>query len=91
MLPVLDPDDVVLVRPASICEAGDIVVAKHPYQKTTLIKYVTHIDDNGFLELTSPSGTDSRQFGRPPIENILGVATFNLTKRLSIAKDDIVN
>lgn len=87
MLPVLAPDDVVLVCPTRTCEIGDIVVAKHPYQEITVIKYVTEIDDNGFLELTSPRGTDSSKFGRPPSKNILGVVTFNLTKKSLIINE----
>jgi|TARA_B100000959_G_scaffold245909_1_gene270935 nickel-type superoxide dismutase maturation protease len=87
MLPILEPGDVVIIRKDKHCEAGDIVVARHPYKNTTLIKYVAYIDENKLVELSSPHGTDSRQFGKPPMSNIIGVATYNLTQRALLVKE----
>ncbi len=81
MEPVIGDADVVLLDCEGRFEVGDIVVGRHPYKKTRIIKYVADIDTAGYVELRSPGGTDSRQFGRTHSNQIIGRATINLTKR----------
>jgi len=87
MVPVLAPEDVVLIRKEKRCETGDIVVVRHPYKKTTLIKYVEQVDENEFVVLSSPHGTDSQQFGKASLSNIIGIATYNVTQRTPLDKE----
>ena len=87
MAPILASDDVVLIRKGKRYEIGDVVVARHPHKKTTLIKYVAEVDENEFVSLSSPHGTDSQQFGKVPMAKIIGIATFNLTQRTPLDKE----
>ena len=81
MSPVIDDSDVVLLKLKDQFNVGDIVVGRHPFKETFVIKYVTHINHGGYVELRSPQGTDSRQFGRTHSHQILGRVTANLTKK----------
>ena len=56
MIPVLQPDDIIFVRPDTHCSEGDIVAIRHPHKKTILIKYVKAVNDDNFVELRSPKG-----------------------------------
>ena len=49
MVPMLEPDDIVFIRPATQCQKDDIVAIRHPHKKTILIKYVKEIDENDIL------------------------------------------
>ena len=86
MIPVLQPDDIIFVRPDAHCCEGDIVAIRHPHKKTILIKYVKAVTDDHFVELRSPKGTDSRQFGKSPMKHLVGVATFNYSQKTSLTK-----
>ncbi|MEC8974722.1 MAG: S24 family peptidase [Actinomycetota bacterium] len=93
MEPVISDRDVILLAPDGRFEIGDIVVGRHPFKKTHVIKYVTVIAPDDYIELRSPEGTDSRQFGRTHSSQIIGRATINLSKRtkLSSAETEISN
>ena len=86
MNPVLQPDDLIFVRPDTHCYEGDIVAIRHPHKKTILIKHVKAVTDDHFVELRSPKGTDSRQFGNSPIKHLVGVATFNYSQKTLLTK-----
>ena len=86
MIPVLQPDDIIFVRPDAHCYEGDIVAIRHPHKKTILIKYVKAVTDDHFVELRSPKGTDSRQFGKSPMKHLVGVATFNYSQKTLLTK-----
>ncbi|MBF81819.1 MAG: hypothetical protein CL522_00150 [Actinobacteria bacterium] len=86
MIPVLQPDDLIFVRPDTHCYEGDIVAIRHPHKKTILIKHVKAVTDDHFVELRSPKGTDSRQFGNSPIKHLVGVATFNYSQKTLLTK-----
>lgn len=81
MEPILRDGDVVLLHRGAVPAVGDIVVARHPSRSTHVVKYVGAIDDDGYVRLDSPTGTDSRQFGRPPLELVVGRVTANLSTR----------
>ena len=85
MSPVIDDLDVVLLDPKGQFNVGDTVIGRHPFKETFVIKYVTHINHGGYVELRSPKGTDSRQFGRTHSNQIIGRATANLTKKTILA------
>ena len=85
MVPVLMPDDEVLVSPKAQVVPGDIVVLQHPYRKdVTLIKGLKRIDDAGQLlveGLNADESTDSRSFGAVPRGLLLGKATSWVIRR----------
>ena len=85
MAPELEDGDVVLLARGAPCAVGDIVVSRHPSRTTEVVKYVGEIEGR-FVRLDSPRGTDSRQFGRPPIDLIVGRVTANLTQRRLISR-----
>lgn len=75
MLPILKDGDKVLVKPETNLQIGDIVVAKHPYKITPIIKRITKISTGGkvFLSGDNPDeSTDSRTFGEISIKDVLG-------------------
>ena len=86
MIALLQPDDIIFVRPDTHCCKGDIVAIRHPHKKTILIKHVEAVTDDDFVELRSPKGTDSRQFGKSPMKHLVGVATFNYSQKISLTK-----
>lgn len=76
MLPTLKTGDRVLIDPSARIEAGDLVLANHPYKKSVrMIKRVSSIDSDGtyFLNGDYPAeSTDSQTFGNIPAKDILG-------------------
>ena len=52
MAPVLEPKDIVFIRPTTECHKDDIVAIRHPHKKTILIKYVKEIDETNLVELS---------------------------------------
>ena len=86
MLPMLQPGDEVLVDKRAYRKTGpqpgDLVVARHPYQKDVrLVKQVVSVDGDGRCQLegTNPLGviesSDSRAFGPVSPEKIIGRVT----------------
>ena len=83
MQPTLLPGDVVLVDTrayvVSLPQVGDIVLARHPYQKELLIiKRVADITPESRLVLHSDNphiGSDSRQFGTIIQQRLIGRVT----------------
>jgi|GEM_PF-1095232 len=63
---------------------GDVVIARHPFKKLDIIKFVSEIHEDNHLTVRSPSGDDSRQFGRVPFSTVKGRVTANLTQRMVI-------
>jgi nickel-type superoxide dismutase maturation protease len=83
MLPTLKDGDEVLVVPQQTYEIGDLVVARHPYKLTSIIKRITKISTGGnlFLSGDNPAeSTDSRTFGEIPEKDILGKVVGLLNK-----------
>jgi len=83
MTPLLKSGDEVLVNPRAYQwmtpQAGDIVVARHPYRKDfQLVKRVAAVLDDGscIIEGDNPSeSTDSRSFGAIFPKHIFGQVT----------------
>lgn len=83
MQPVLKQGDQILIDPRTYQHRppviGDIVVARHPYQKDVqLVKRVTRVlsDERYQIEGDNASAsTDSRNFGSISRENLLGRVT----------------
>ena len=83
MLPTLTSGDIVLVDTRAYTvshpQVGDIVLARHPYQRDlSIIKRVADITEAGRLVLHSDNrkeGSDSRQFGTIASERIIGRVT----------------
>lgn len=65
--------------PAAMLAVGDVVVTRHPFKNLDVIKTIDEIDD-AYLELRSPQGQDSRQFGRVPIGTVRGRVSVNLNR-----------
>lgn len=86
MAPVLEPKDIVFIRPTTECHKDDIVAIRHPHKKTILIKYVKEIDENNLVELSSPAGTDSKEFGKAALKHLIGVATYNYSQKKSLTR-----
>ena len=86
MAPILEPKDIVFIQPAAQCEKGDIVAIRHPHRKTILIKYVKEVDENNLVELSSPTGTDSKEFGKAALKHLVGVATYNYSQKKSLMR-----
>lgn len=86
MAPVLEPKDIVFIRPTTECHKDDIVAIRHPHKKTILIKYVKEIDENNLVELSSPTGTDSQEFGKAALKHLIGVATYNYSQKKSLTR-----
>ncbi|MEC7153065.1 MAG: S24 family peptidase [Actinomycetota bacterium] len=86
MAPVLEPKDIVFIRPTTECHKDDIVAIRHPHKKTILIKYVKEIDENNLVELSSPTGTDSKEFGKAALKHLIGVATYNYSQKKSLIR-----
>ena len=76
MQPHYHPGDLVLINPHATAQVGDAVVARHPFKNVDIVKFVASVDDDGHVVVESPSGDDSRQFGRVPIHTIKGVVTY---------------
>lgn len=82
MSPTLKSGDKVLVHPDAPITAGDIVLAHHPFRRSTqLIKRVCEITADGeyFLIGDNPGeSTDSRTLGAFRLTNILGKVVCKL-------------
>lgn len=89
MEPELRDGELILIDPRGEGSVGDIVVCGHPFRPIDVVKRVA-ASDAGFLTLSSPSGTDSSQFGRVRIEEVRGRATASLSRfrRLSSPRDE---
>tara|TARA_B100001093_G_scaffold215948_2_gene207236 strand:+ start:818 stop:1072 length:255 start_codon:yes stop_codon:yes gene_type:complete len=84
MLPTLGPDDYVLVDPSAYNEvtpcAGDVVVARHPYQAFFVIKRIGRVE-TGSVELVGDNpraSTDSRAYGQVPLDRVFGRVTSRI-------------
>ena len=86
MAPILEPKDIVFIMPATECHKDDIVAIRHPHKKTILIKYVKEIDENNLVELSSPTGTDSKEFGKAALKHLIGVATYNYSQKKPLTR-----
>lgn len=83
MQPTLNNGDIVLVNKKAYTDTfpqiGDIVIARHPYQKDlTIIKRIAEItvEERLILHSDNPkAGSDSRQFGTISPSRILGQVT----------------
>lgn len=83
MLPTLKDGDVVLFKTGKGPKIGDIVLARHPYKTTKIVKRLTVLDENGRATLAGDNpteSTDSRTFGSVSLEYIVGTATSRLKK-----------
>ena len=83
---MLEPDDIVFIRPATQCQKDDIVAIRHPHKKMILIKYVKEVDENNLVDLSSPTGTDSKEFGKAALKHLIGVATYNYSQKKSLTR-----
>lgn len=84
MAPMFADGDLVLVASLPDGQAppiGAVVVARHSFKNLDVIKFVEDVNVDGMVELRSPSGDDSRQFGRVPLSTVRGTVTANLTQR----------
>jgi nickel-type superoxide dismutase maturation protease len=75
MLPTLKDGDEVIVKSTAALQVGDIVVAKHPFRQTPVIKRITKFSTCGKLFLSGDNpqeSTDSRSFGGIPAKDVLG-------------------
>ena len=79
MLPLLAPDDEVLIDPKGSVGEGDIVIARHPYRDDVIwVKCLKMFDELGqaHLEGLNPAeSTDSRSQGAVPRDLIIGRVT----------------
>ena len=85
MRPTLSPGDFVLVDTRRYTkhpiQRGDVILAKHPYQSSLLIKRVSEVTDSGVMvEGDNPlESSDSRSFGELPHGRILGHVTSRIS------------
>lgn len=84
MLPLLSPEDEVLIDPRAAPAVGDIVVARHPHRGDLhLVKRLVGFDGAGraLLEGVNPEeSTDSRTLGGVPLELLIGRVTSVLSR-----------
>jgi nickel-type superoxide dismutase maturation protease len=82
MMPLLKHGDQVTVDESAELDAGDIVIARHPFIKgVEMVKRIKEIDENGkyFLVGDNPDeSTDSRTFGAISVECIKGKVVSRL-------------
>lgn len=82
MLPTLKNGDMVLVKLTENLQIGDIVVAKHPYRTTPIIKRITDFSTGGKLFLSGDNpdeSSDSRVFGEIDKNDVLGKVICRLS------------
>jgi hypothetical protein len=89
MAPMLQDGDVVLLSRGSAFGVGDVIVSRHPYRSIEVVKYVGAIEGR-FVRLDSPGGDDSAQFGRPPVDLVVGPVTANLSQRRILGRSEAV-
>ena len=83
MAPCLNAGDVVVVQKHKNIEPGDVIVLRHPFQSTHMIKRVHAIDVQGRYDVRGDNpaeSTDSRSFGAVSSDLIVGVVT-SMSKR----------
>ena len=81
MLPTLKDGDKVLSEPPLKLQIGDVVIAKHPFRLTPIVKRITKISDGDKYFLTgdnSVESSDSRTFGEIAKKDILGKVVCKL-------------
>lgn len=81
MLPTLKDGDQVLVKSPKDLQIGDVVVSKHPYRKTPIIKRIKEFSTGGKVFLTGDNpdeSTDSRVFGEILEKDVLGKVVCRL-------------
>ena len=91
MEPTFADGALVLIEPVGVRRFGDldaseivadeVVVARHPFKNLDVIKFVAEVHDDGYVSLRSPSGDDSRNFGRVIANSVKGRVTANLSER----------
>lgn len=85
MKPILSPGDFVLVDPVAFTHSpplpGAVVVAKHPYLSSIVIKRVSQVLEDGVFVVgdNSEASSDSHQFGRVNFKAILGRVTSRIS------------
>jgi hypothetical protein len=47
---------------------------------------VKEIDDNNLVELSSPTGTDSKEFGKAALKHLVGIATYNYSQKKPLTR-----
>ena len=76
MTPVLEPKDLVFVRPINQVSVGDVIVLRPPFKTdVTLIKYVAFVNEQGAVYVLGTNlkeSTDSRTLGWIPPKLIYG-------------------
>ena len=84
MMPILAPDDEVLLDPRAKPRVGDIVVSRHPHRlDVRLVKQLIEFDEAGraILAGVNPEeSTDSRTLGGGPVELLVGRVTSRLSR-----------
>ncbi len=80
MLPTLADGATVLVEPSARPAAGDVVVARHPYERgLVLIKRVAGLEPDGGATLVGDNPSEStHSFGAVAPEAVLGVVRSRL-------------
>jgi len=82
MVPSLRSGDRVLVDPRSTPEAGDVVVARHPYRSSVrIVKRLISVEADGRVSLAGDNpneSTDSRTFGTMSRSDLLGKVVARL-------------
>lgn len=85
MSPTLKDGDGVLISPRSKINAGDIVLAHHPFKKSVkILKRISQANTDDTFELigdNADESTDSRAFGPIHQKHILGKVTCRLKTR----------
>lgn len=80
MYPDLVDGEIILIDPSAMVRSGCIVVAGHPWKQLDVVKWVRGTD-GGLINLWSPQGSHSRQFGQIDTSLVRGIATANLSRR----------
>lgn len=82
MLPGLPSGEAVLIVPNASIQVGDVVVARHPFKKSTrIVKRVSHLDGDLRCALAGDNpaeSSDSRSFGMVSLQDILGKVVARL-------------
>ena len=47
---------------------------------------IKEVDENNLVELSSPTGTDSKEFGKSALKHLIGVATYNYSQKKSLTR-----